>query len=254
VSGFLRTDPLIAAALAVAAGLQAFVFQVSALSIAIAVAAALFALRLAMTGRAARREAAALEAELARERERSSRLPALDERARVARELRSIIAGALRDLAGAAPRTTASDALAELERLLAVLGPDEGDEGEDVGLAQLPALVERARAAGMPVTLHIEGTPRRVHASLDRSAYRIVQEALVNAHRHAPGEPASVRVIWRRDVLGLQVRNTGANGDRPRGEGHGLERMRERARAHGGELRAGPLPSGGFDVTAKLPL
>ena len=105
----------------------------------------------------------------------------------------------------------------------------------------------------MPVTLHVEGTPRRIPHSLDTAAFRIVQEALRNVHRHANGQPASVRVIWRDDALGVHVRNTGGP-PRPATTGAGMTVMRERVEFHGGELRAGALPHGGYEVTAQLPL
>ena len=105
----------------------------------------------------------------------------------------------------------------------------------------------------MPVTLHVEGTPRRIPTSLDQAAFRIVQEALRNVHRHANGEPASVRVIWRDDALGVQVRNTGGPAE-VGSDGRGLTVMRERVKLHGGDLRAGALPSGGYEVTARWPL
>ncbi|HEY6887639.1 MAG TPA: ATP-binding protein, partial [Solirubrobacter sp.] len=123
------------------------------------------------------------------------------------------------------------------------------------GLAQLPALVERARAAGTPVTLDVEGEPRPLPASLDLSAFRIVQEALTNVHKHAAGAPASVRVVWGRQALGLRVLDSGTGGaSRVNGSGHGLVGMRERVKLHGGELHTGARPGGGFEVTAELPL
>src|SRR5689334_9963915 len=166
----------------------------------------------------------ALEAELQAERERTAQLTAAEERARVAREAY------------------------ELER--------SGGANEQPGLGELPGLVERARAAGMPVTLSIEGNPpRALPAVLDVSAFRIVQEALRNAHQHARGAPASVHVSWERRSLCLQVRDVGVSERRPTsGAGHGIPAMRERAHLHGGELRTGRLPGGGFEVTAVLPL
>jgi signal transduction histidine kinase len=166
----------------------------------------------------------ALEAELQAERERTELLTAAEERARVAREAY------------------------ELER--------SGGAAEQPGLGELPSLVERARAAGMPVTLSVEGNPpRQLPAVLDVSAFRIVQEALRNAHQHARGAPASVRVSWERRALCLQVRDVGVSERRPTsGAGHGIPAMRERAHLHGGELRTGKLPGGGFEVTAVLPL
>jgi signal transduction histidine kinase len=124
------------------------------------------------------------------------------------------------------------------------------------GLGRLPALVERARAAGMPVTLYVDGYARPISAGLDLSAFRIVQEALANVHKHARGAPATVHVVWERRSLLLQVRDVGGTGPPPavNGEGHGLGGMRERVRLHGGELEAGRLPGGGFEVSAVLPL
>jgi signal transduction histidine kinase len=154
-------------------------------------------------------------------------------------------------------RRSAEEALGEMRRLLGVLRTSEENElAPQPGLAQLPSLVERARAAGLPVTLHVDGEPRALPASLDLSAYRIVQEALTNVHKHAGDAPTSVRVVWRRNVLGLHIRDTGTPGEKAHvnGDGHGLVGMRERVKLHGGELRAEPLPLGGFEVVAKLPL
>jgi signal transduction histidine kinase len=216
----------------------------------------------------------ALGAELAHERERTGRLAVAEERARIARELYDLLARRLRSIAsqtGAAEgvleseperarrplraiRRSAEEALGEMQRLPGVV--PEGGEAPRPGLAQLPELVERARAAGMPVTLLIEGSPRPVSAGLDLSAFRIVQEALRNVHKHARGAPATVHVMWDRRALSLQVRDVGAAGSRPApsGDGHGLVGMRERVRLHGGELTAGRLPGGGFEVMAVLPL
>jgi len=164
----------------------------------------------------------AVEAELQQERERTAQLTAAEERARVAREAY------------------------ELER--------SGGATAQPGLGELPSLVERARAAGMPVTLSVEGNPpRQLPAVLDVSAFRIVQEALRNVHRHAHGQPASVRVIWHDDALDVHVRNTGGpaeTGD----DGRGMTVIRERVAFHGGDLRAGTLPHGGYEVAARLPL
>ena len=233
--------------------------------------------RLVRDHRAQTHQLRELTKELEHERERTARMAVAEERARIARELHDVVAHSLSVIAiqadGAeaalekdpelarrplqAIRGSAEEALGEMRRLLGVLRSD--DAGPELapqpGLAQLPSLVERARAAGMPVTLLVEGTPRPLHASLDLSAYRIVQEALTNVHKHAANSPASVRVVWRRDMLGLQVRDTGTG--RPvklNGDGHGLVGMRERVKLHGGELRTGTLPGGGFEVTARLPL
>ncbi len=254
------------------------VAQVLAWPIALAGAVALVVLPgLVRRERRQRSRLKEMAAALDHERERAARMPVAEERARAAAEVHDAVAGSLSGIAVRAGdaeaaldkdpalartslraiRRSADEALSEMRRLLDALPVDEADAEPEppMGLAELPSLVERARAAGMPVTLHVDGTPQPVPASLDRSAYRIVHEALTNAHRHAAGAPASVRVVWRRTVLGLQVRDTG-NG-RPahvNGDGQGLAGIRERARLHGGELRAGTLPGGGFEVTARLPL
>ena len=107
----------------------------------------------------------------------------------------------------------------------------------------------------MPVTLKVEGEPRALPASLDLSAFRIVQEALTNVSKHAAGAPASVRVAWRDDAVALRVLDTGTGRSVPvNGAGHGLVGMRERVKLHGGSLQTGALPGGGFEVTAELPL
>jgi signal transduction histidine kinase len=211
-----------------------------------------------------------------RERERAHQIAVAEERARIARELHDVVAHGVSviavqadaaeaalehdpDRAGAPLRTirgSAHDALGEMRRMLGVLRA--GDEGSDhspqPGLAQLPALVEHAQAAGLPVTLEIEGSPRAVPASLDLTAYRIVQEALTNVRKHAPGAPTTVRVGWEAASLRLAVRDQGpgANGADP--AGHGLVGMQERVRIHGGRLRTGSAVGGGFEVVAELPL
>jgi signal transduction histidine kinase len=230
----------------------------------------------AVAGRVVRRQRQ-LTAELAHERERTAHLAVAEERARIARELHDVVAHGLSVIAIqadgaeaaldrdpelarrplAAIRQSAEESLAEMRRLLGVLREDGAgaDLAPQPGLAQLPGLVERARAAGIPVTLSAEGAPRPLPASLDLSAYRIVQEALTNVSKHAAGAGASVRVSWSAELLAVQVLDTGTGrGVRVNGEGHGLVGMRERVRLHGGRLRTGALPGGGFEVSAELPL
>jgi signal transduction histidine kinase len=105
------------------------------------------------------------------------------------------------------------------------------------------------------VTLDVTGAARAVPASLDLSAYRIVQEALTNVGKHAAGAPASVGLHWGRDALSIEVRNPSTNfvSTETNGSGHGLIGMRERARMLDGELSAGPAAGGGFVVSATLP-
>jgi signal transduction histidine kinase len=204
-----------------------------------------------------------LQAELGRERERASAVAVLEERARIARELHDAAAQDLSaialqaagghddaDRALRAIRREAEEAAAELRRALGVLGAAP-EPAPHSGLAQLPELVDRARTAGIPLTLNVDGRPRALPPSLDRAAYRIVQEALANVHRYAGGAPATVRVTWRPGLLTLQIRDSGL---RTGAEPDGLVAMRERARAHGGDLDAARIPGGGFEVEARLPL
>jgi signal transduction histidine kinase len=200
-----------------------------------------------------------LRAELAAARHRLERLDEAEEQARIALELYDGIARALHAIATEAanaeqPAITrlTDEALGELDRLRGMLRGDEDDDTERSLLA-VATLVDRARDGGMPVTLHVEGAPRRVPRSVDQAAFRIVQEALRNVHKHARGEPASVRVLWREDAVGLQIRNSGRIADAD-ADGRGMTVMRERVAFHGGELRAGALPTGGYEVTATLPL
>jgi signal transduction histidine kinase len=213
-----------------------------------------------------------LEERLEDERRRAAELAVLEERAKIARELHDVVAHGLslivlqaQSALQTAPeeaqpplravRQAAEEALDELRRALELLrdADAEPDLEPQPGLGQLPALVERARAAGMPVTFHVDGRPRPIPAGLDLSAYRIVQEALANVHQHAGGAPASVRISWRDGSLGLQVRDTGRRAPSD-ADGHGLLGMRERVKAHGGEFRAGRVPGGGYEVVARLPL
>jgi len=235
--------------------------------------------------RGQRRQAARL-ADLAHqldvERERGMRAAVAEERARIARELHDVVAHGLSviaiqsDAAEAALshdpalareplrtiRATSTDAMGEMRRLLGVLRADgaAADLDPQPGLVQLQALVERVAASGVPVTVEVRGEPRSMPASVDLSAYRIVQEALTNVGKHAAGASADVRLTWLPDALALEVRDHGrgnghgaavANGN---GGGHGLLGMRERVRMLGGELRTGPAPGGGFAVEARLPL
>jgi signal transduction histidine kinase len=210
------------------------------------------------------------------QRAQSARVAAAEERARIARELHDVVSHSLsviaiqasaaeaaleRDakLAGpplAAIRSSAEEALADMRRMLGVLR--ESGEGADrvpqPGLARLPELVEHARAAGVDVTLEVAGTPRPLPPSVDLSAFRIVQEALTNVRKHASGAPATVRVGWEPSALAVAVRDRGPGTVAGGSGGHGLVGMRERVRLHGGELRAGPAPDGGFEVAAVLPL
>src|SRR3954447_16631902 len=231
----------------------------------------------ALVGRIVRRQRrqAARLADLAHqldlERERGMRAAVAEERARIARELHDVVAHGLSviaiqsDAAEAALdhdpalareplrtiRATSTEAMAEMRRLLGVLRADgaAADLDPQPGLVQLAALVERVAASGVPVTVEGRGEPRSMPASVDLSAYRIVQEALTNVGKHAAGAAADVRLTWLPDALSLEVRDHGANGNAAHavnsngngnGGGHGLLGMRERVRMLGGELHTGP--------------
>ncbi len=205
-----------------------------------------------------------LGSQLERERERNARLVIDEERAKIARELHELIAQRLdaivlqssiplsdEDEPERARRRlnaihrSADEALGELRRAVELQGEPQP------GLARLPELVEQARAAGMPVTLHVQGEPRHIAPGIDLSAFRIVQEALANAHRHARGAPATVRVVWERRNLSLQVRDAGTRAEA--GE-ESLLSIQERVDLLHGELAAGRLASGGYEIRVVLPL
>ena len=231
----------------------------------------------AMRGRVAHIDALALRAEKAeREREQRAREAAREERARIARELHDVIAhsvsvmvvqaGAAEEVLRQAPdralepiravQDTGRQALAEMARLLGMLRRD----GEELGLAPQPGLddletlIEQTRLAGLPVELRVEGAPRPVPLGADLSAYRIVQEALTNARKHAGQAHATVTLRYGAEALELEITDDGTGADNGDGGGHGLVGMRERVALFGGELHAGPRPGGGFRVHARLPL
>jgi signal transduction histidine kinase len=152
---------------------------------------------------------------------------------------------------------TGRTALAELRRLLGVLrSPGEAASRQpQPGVAQLEPLVESVRRAGLPVEVRVEGNGRPLPPGVDLSAYRIVQEALTNVVRHAGPATARVHIRYAPAAVDIEVTDDGRGGRAPgRGDGHGIVGMRERAALYGGSLEAGPLPGGGFRVTASLPV
>ncbi|GII32390.1 two-component sensor histidine kinase [Planotetraspora mira] len=223
---------------------------------------------------------------LARERDFEARRAVTAERARIARELHDVVAhhvsmmvvqaeagpvAAEHDARGSVRAfdtiaETGRRALVEMRRLLSVLREEtDGPEPALVpqpGVAELPDLVEQVRQAGLPATLDIEGEPVPLYAGVDLSAYRIVQEALTNAVKHAGKVPVRVHLRYSGQELRIEVRDDGhaagaARAGRDDGGpngGNGLIGMRERAHLFGGELTAGPDPEGGFTVRARLPL
>jgi signal transduction histidine kinase len=214
---------------------------------------------------------------LEKERETAAKLAVEGERTRVARELHDIVshsvsvmviqAGAARHAveegetadALAAVEKTGRDAMTELRHLLGVLAPDT--EGEDAlapqpGLSRLGTLVDRIAFAGLPVEVTINGDPQPLPTGIDVTAYRVVQEALTNALKHAPGSQAEVTVGYGTRNLRLEIVNTpSASGAPPRmGDGRGLIGLRERVALYGGDLDARRRFSGGYRVRARIPL
>ena len=206
----------------------------------------------------------------------------LEERQRIARELHDVVAHHMSVIAiqaEAAPyktpdppkelvesfaeiRASALSGLKELRRVLGVLRSETPDTTPQPGLGDLDGLLESARRAGVTVTAGITGTPRPLPDGVDLSAYRIVQEALSNAMRHAPGAAVEVKLYYGDAALVVEVRNECPPGYRTaetqdgagEGGGHGIIGMRERATMLGGNLQAAPTEKGEFLVTAVLPL
>ena len=220
-------------------------------------------------------EARAIRAE--REREAAARLAVAEERARIARELHDVVAHAVSVMVlqvGAVrhklPDELAEDrdalrgveragrtALAEMRRLLAAMrnGDDEVELGPQPGLGVLDSLVEDVGRAGLPVRLHVEGVAFALPRAVDLSAFRIVQEGLTNALKHAHASNADVTLHYAPAELRIEVRDDGAGGGATGdGRGHGLVGIRERVKIYGGEMTAGAAPEGGFVLSALLPL
>ena len=206
------------------------------------------------------------------------------ERARIARELHDIVshsvsvmvlqaAGARRVLASDSTRVeqalahieaVGKESMVELRRLLGVLRdgaladqPEDGELGPQPGLADLAKLLDEIRLSGLPVRLDVEGRAARLDLSVDLSAYRIMQEALTNSLKHGgPATTATVLLVWTPDLLIIEVTDDGtaSTRDPTLSTKYGLLGLRERARAVGGHLDAGPEAGGGFRVSATLPV
>ncbi|MFJ3922706.1 sensor histidine kinase [Streptomyces sp. NPDC090022] len=220
------------------------------------------------------------EQETLTEAERAQRT-LLEERSRIARELHDVVAHHMsvisiqaqvaphlvdnpsqelkENLAGI--RQNALEALTELRRVLGVLRSEHPDDPANPHhpqptLADLDALVDNVRGAGLEVTTEIAGVRRPLTPGTELTAYRIVQEALSNCLRHAPGSRVEVGVAYGPHELHLCIANSRPTRSAPpsQGAGHGLLGMRERAGMLGGELAAGPRPGGGYEVSAVLPM
>jgi signal transduction histidine kinase len=122
------------------------------------------------------------------------------------------------------------------------------------GLDSVQGLLDDVRSAGLPVALHVEGEPRRLPRAIDVSAYRIVQEALTNALKHAQASRADVTVSYAPDAVQLVVRDDGEATAPSHDPGYGLAGVRERVKIYGGEMSAGRENGGGFVLRTRLPL
>ncbi|WP_328620767.1 sensor histidine kinase [Streptomyces sp. NBC_00354] len=221
-----------------------------------------------------------VEQETLTEEERAQRT-LLEERNRIARELHDVVAHHMsvisiqaqvapylvenpseelrENLAGI--RENALEALTELRRVLGVLRSEQPDDPANPHhpqptLAELDGLVDNVRSAGLAVTTEIAGIRRPLAPGVELTAYRIVQEALSNCLRHAPGSRVEVGIAYGPRELHLCIANSAPTRPAPpsHGAGHGLLGMRERAGMLGGELAAGPRPGGGYEVSAVLPM
>jgi signal transduction histidine kinase len=126
--------------------------------------------------------------------------------------------------------------------------------GPQPGLDALDSLVEDVIRAGLPVRVHVDGQPFPLPRAIDLSAYRIVQEGLTNALKHAHASQADVAVRYRPDEVELEVADDGKGPETTNGQGHGLVGIRERVTIYGGEMSAGAAPAGGFILSARLPV
>lgn len=216
-------------------------------------------------------------AETQRAREAELRGAVESERSRIARELHDVVTHNVSVMviqAGAARRTldpseeqvresllaveaAGRTAMAELRNVMGLLAPADDDAvlAPQPGLDQLEPLVDRVRDAGLPVRLAVTGIPRPVPAGEALAAYRVVQEALTNAVKHASGASATVTVHYGDEELRVEVADTGGRATGSGGSGRGLLGLRERLAVYGGTLRAGPpLTGDGYRVNAVIPL
>ena len=219
---------------------------------------------------------------LSKQRDIAAQEAVADERARIARELHDAVGHTLNLIvvqAGAAKRVresnpkaafdaldsienTGRQALADMDRMLGILKESEraagaAGLGPRPGLARLKAMLDEAGTAGLKVSLETTGTERKLPVSIDLTAYRIVQEAITNVMKHAPGADTTVRLDYAPRALGLEIQNgpsrLSASKGIPSG-GRGLPGMEERVALFGGSMKYGPMPGGGFRVQVSLPV
>jgi signal transduction histidine kinase len=242
-------------------------------------AAAMIICRRAIRDREMRAETLAERAALLeRERELRAQEAVSEERARIARELHDLVAhnvsvmvvqaGAERHALPEGQESTREalssieqsgrQALTEARRLLGMLRP--GGEHEELApqpsIAHMDFLVEQIERAGLPVKVDVQGEPVDLPAGVDLCAYRVVQEGLTNALKHAGPARAEVLLRYTDRALDVRVRDDGHGLKQPNGDGagHGLIGMRERVALYGGEIHTGPRDSGGFEISAHIPL
>lgn len=239
-------------------------------------ALAAFGVGVFVAGRRRSRRLSELADRLERDRDERERAALAEERGRMARELHDVVAHdvsaallqaeAAEELLDTEPeraraslhtvQQTSREALTEMRRLVGMLRSenDAAPLAPHPGLSEVPALVERNRDAGLRVELMIEGEPREVPPGIDFSAYRIVQESLTNARKHAGSAQTRVSVRYATRSLEVDVADDGRRGASGDGAGHGLVGMRERVAFFGGHFSAGPREQGGFAVCARFPL
>jgi signal transduction histidine kinase len=230
----------------------------------------------AMRQRSEQAQAAEVRAAQAeRERDAAMRIAVAEERARIARELHDIVAHAVSVMVlhvGAVrhklPHTLAEErdaldgveqtgraALAEMRRLLGAMRHD----GQDLaltpqpGLDSLESLLAEVGHAGLAVKLHVDGDPLSLPRAIDLSAYRIIQEGLTNALKHAQASHADVTVRYGSDELQIEIRDDGRGIASTDGLGYGLVGIRERVKIYGGEMTTKAAPGGGFVLSTRLP-
>jgi signal transduction histidine kinase len=220
------------------------------------------------------RSAESRAVQLEQDQAEAARQAVIDERQRIARELHDIIAHSVSVMtvqAGAVRRRltpdqtrereslvaverTGREAMAEMRRLVGMLHEEEANPSysPQPGMQALDTLIERVRAAGLPVDLEVEGARRELPPGVDLAAYRVVQEALTNTLKHAGPAQAWVQICWSDEELRIEVANNGRNTAPATGYGHAG--MRERVRLYGGRLESGPRPDGGYVVRAYVPI
>ncbi|HSD02839.1 MAG TPA: ATP-binding protein, partial [Gaiellales bacterium] len=147
-------------------------------------------------------------------------------------------------------------ALAEMRRLLGAMrrNGDAVDLTPQPGLDGLDALMDDVERAGLPVRLHVDGDRQPLPRAIELSSYRIVQEGLTNALKHAQATQADVTVRYRPNRVELEIRDDGKSTPASDGLGHGLVGIRERVKIYGGDMSAGPAADGGFVLSARLPV